>query len=181
MAVLQRDDGAIINDFAAIAAILAPLGVTLTAWPVEGGAALPGLLAREALADEEKAAVLSALDHHFQRLKAEAGYQSQDLVVLHPQLPGLAELEKKFAAAHSHADDEVRYIIEGEGVFGFAFPDGRQVEVTVQAGDYINVPAGTDHWFRLTPAKRVKAVRYFTSRDGWVADYTGTALRFPVA
>ena len=33
----------------------------------------------------------------------------------------------------THADDEVRYIIEGEGIFGFVRPDGTQVELAAGA------------------------------------------------
>jgi 1,2-dihydroxy-3-keto-5-methylthiopentene dioxygenase len=83
----------------------------------------------------------------------------------------------KFDKVHTHSDDEVRYIIDGEGIFGFVLPDGRQVELTVETGDYINVPADTEHWFHLTEKRRIKAVRYFTSAEGWVANYTGTPVR----
>ena len=55
-------------------------------------------------------------------------------------------------------------------------PDGTQVELTVQPQEYINVPAGTEHWFYLTPKRRVKAVRYFTNTEGWVPEYTGTPI-----
>ncbi|MBE9016571.1 acireductone dioxygenase, partial [Chroococcidiopsidales cyanobacterium LEGE 13417] len=44
--------------------------------------------------------------------------------------------------------------------------------------EYINVPAGTEHWFYLTTARRVKAVRYFIDTTGWVPQYTGKEIRF---
>ncbi|MEC4818987.1 MAG: hypothetical protein SAK29_37790 [Scytonema sp. PMC 1069.18] len=43
----------------------------------------------------------------------------------------------------------------------------------IQPEEYINVPAGTEHWFYLTSAQRIKAVRYFTGTQGWVPQYTG--------
>jgi 1,2-dihydroxy-3-keto-5-methylthiopentene dioxygenase len=43
----------------------------------------------------------------------------------------LNTLLSKFNRCHTHADDEVRYIIDGEGVFGFVRPDGSQVELTI--------------------------------------------------
>ena len=57
--------------------------------------------------------------HYFASLQESEGYQSQDLIVLHPQIPNLDGLLEKFAAIHTHDDDEVRYIVEGEGTFGF--------------------------------------------------------------
>jgi 1,2-dihydroxy-3-keto-5-methylthiopentene dioxygenase len=98
---------------------------------------------------------------------------------LHPETPNLDTLLSKFERCHTHADDEVRYIIDGEGVFGFVRPDGSQVELTVQAEEYINVPAGTEHWFHLTDYKRIKAIRYFSGTEGWVPEYTDTEINFP--
>jgi len=71
----------------------------------------------------------------------------------------------------------VRYVIDGEGIFGFVRPDGKQMELTIQPEEYINVPAGTEHWFYLTNARRIKAVRYFTTTEGWVPEYTETEIR----
>jgi 1,2-dihydroxy-3-keto-5-methylthiopentene dioxygenase len=98
--------------------------------------------------------------------------------VLYPDLPQLPELCAKFDKCHTHDDVEVRYIVDGEGSFGFVRPDGSQVELTMSAGEYINVPANSEHWFRLTSTRRIKAVRYFSGTDGWVPKYTGTALKF---
>jgi 1,2-dihydroxy-3-keto-5-methylthiopentene dioxygenase len=48
----------------------------------------------------------------------------------------------------------------------------------VQPEEYINVPENTEHWFYLTPSRRIKAVRYFTTMEGWVPEYTGKEIRF---
>lgn len=178
MAILQRQDGTVVTDLQAIQAALAPLGVRLNYWPTGGSARLQALLAQTALNEAEKEELLGHLDHCFQRLKDEQGYQSRDLIVLHEVLPGLGEILGKFDKCHTHADDEVRYIVDGEGIFGFVLPDRQQVELTVAAGDYINVPRDTEHWFRLTPMRRIKAVRYFSSTAGWVPEYTGTPVLF---
>ena len=60
--------------------------------------------------------------------------------------------------------------------FGFVRPDGSRVELTVQKEEYINVTAGTEHWFYLTNARRVKAVRYFTGTQGWIPMYSDQKL-----
>lgn len=178
MATLRLQDGRTLTDLDTIAAELAPLGIALATWPVGSDPEVRALLARPSLADAEKEQVLVGLDRYFRELQQSAGYAARDLIVLHPDVPGLDAMLAKFDRVHTHADDEVRYIVDGEGVFGFARPDGSQVELTVFAEEFINVPAGTEHWFYLTAARRIKAVRYFVDTSGWTPEYTGRAITF---
>jgi 1,2-dihydroxy-3-keto-5-methylthiopentene dioxygenase len=177
MAILHTEDGRVLTELDAIQAVLKPLGIALSHWPTGDDPELAALLDRPALEDVEKNQVLGHLDAYFQTLKTAAGYQTRDLVVLHDRVPGLEGMLAKFDKVHTHDDDEVRYIIDGEGVFGFVLPDASQVHLKVEAGEYINVPANTEHWFYLTERRRIKAVRYFTSTEGWTPKYTGTAVR----
>ncbi|MBF2067039.1 MAG: acireductone dioxygenase [Calothrix sp. C42_A2020_038] len=177
MAILLMEDGNTITDLQSIVQELAPLGITLNHWSIGDNPQIHQLLAQDNLNDTEKEIVLSHLDHYFEELSQQAGYTSRDLIVLHPEVPNLETMLSKFDKVHTHADDEVRYIIAGEGIFGFVRPDASQIELTVQPQEYINVPAGTEHWFILTPAQRVKAVRYFCGMAGWVPEYTGTHIR----
>jgi 1,2-dihydroxy-3-keto-5-methylthiopentene dioxygenase len=48
----------------------------------------------------------------------------------------------------------------------------------VSVGDYINVPANTEHWFTLGDSKRIKAVRYFIDTSGWTPVYTQRTMLF---
>ena len=177
MAILRLEDGTTYTEITAITRELAPLNVHLNYWRVGNDPQLRQLLAQKSLTEEEKEQILTALDGYFEELQSTTGYQSRDLIVLHPGIPNLDAMLAKFNQSHTHADDEVRYIIDGEGIFGFVLPDGSQVELTVQPEEYINVPVGTEHWFYLTPARRIKAVRYFISTDGWIPEYTGKKIR----
>ena len=178
MAILRLEDGTTYTQLGDIARELASLNVQLNRWSVGDNPEVHRLLAKDALSDEEKEQVLEALDSYFEELKASAGYQSRDLIVLHPDVPNLDALLSKFDSCHYHTDAELRYIVAGEGIFGFVRPDGSQVELTVQPEEYINVPENTEHWFYLTPSRRIKAVRYFTTMEGWVPEYTGKEIRF---
>ncbi|MBD0336465.1 MAG: cupin domain-containing protein [Cyanobacteria bacterium Co-bin13] len=181
MAKIKFETGETITDLSAIAQTLAPLHIQLNHWPLGDDPELAQLLAQESLTDDEKETVLVKLDHYFQQLRETEGYQNRDLIVLNPQTPNLETLLTKFDKIHTHADGEVRYIVDGEGVFGFVLPDESQVELTIEPGEYINVPNGTEHWFVLTERRRIKAVRYFAGTDGWVPEYTGRELRFQPA
>jgi 1,2-dihydroxy-3-keto-5-methylthiopentene dioxygenase len=177
MAILQLENGTIQTDIEKISNELAPLKIRLNRWPVSKSPESKTLLEKNALTEEEKEQLLQTLDHYFEELKQTENYQSRDLIVIHPDIPNLDTMLSKFDKCHTHADDEVRYIIDGEGIFGFVRPDGSQIELTVQAEEYINVPAGTEHWFYLTSTRKIKAVRYFIGTEGWTPEYTGTPIQ----
>lgn len=147
-------------------------------WPVRSTGRTAVLLKENAPGPLEMEAILSEQDHYFERLRESNGYRTRDLVVVFPEMPGLSGLLDRFRAIHYHEDDEVRYVVDGEGVFGFVLPDGDQVELLVEEGDFILVPRLLEHWFRLTEIRKIKAIRYFTGTAGWVPVYTGTPSLF---
>ena len=70
-------------------------------------------LAQPALDDSGKATVVQALGPEVLDLCMAYGYQNMDLVVLHPGTPGLDKALARFDRPHTHADDEVRFIVDG--------------------------------------------------------------------
>jgi 1,2-dihydroxy-3-keto-5-methylthiopentene dioxygenase len=99
------------------------------------------------------------------------GYVEQDIVELQPDTPNLDAVCAKFADEHLHTDDEVRYVLEGEGVFDIRSQDDRWIRVVVESGDLIVVPAHLHHRFFLTEAKHIRCVRLFKDKSGWVPHY----------
>ena len=177
MAILRLEDDTTYTQISDIQRELAPLNIEINSWEIGSDPRLKALLAQDMLSDGEKDYVLEGLDKYFQELAATAGYKERDLIVLHSSVPNLDVMLSKFDKTHTHADPEVRYMIAGEGIFGFIRPDGSQVELTVQQKDYINVPSGVEHWFYLTSSRQIKAIRYFTNTEGWVPEYTDTKIR----
>ncbi len=177
MAHFRLEDGTAFHDLEEIRTALLPLKVELAHWPIEKTPQIRELLAADSLTDQEKDLLLSALDSRFEEQRKKFGYETRDLVVLHSKVPRLEEMLAIFDKTHRHGDDEVRYIIDGSGIFGFVMPGGQQALLTIGSEEYIRVPAETEHWFVLDEKKRIKAVRYFTSKDGWVAKYSGTLVR----
>lgn len=112
---------------------------------------------------------------HFQPMldtfMAARGYVTQDEVAMTADMPNFDELCDKFSGEHRHPDDEVRYVVEGEGIFDIRSKDDRWIRVTVTPGDMVIVPAGLYHRFFLTDTKTIRCVRLFTSPEGWVAHY----------
>ncbi|KPK72862.1 MAG: acireductone dioxygenase [Acidithiobacillales bacterium SM23_46] len=173
MARIIFSDGSETADVSQVTGRLARLGITLRQWPAPASARARELLEKQALNDAEKEELLKLVDDRFEELKREKGYRTRDMVVIHEGIPNLAEMLAKFDKIHTHSDDEVRYILAGSGFFGFVEPDGNQFLLEVTAGDYINVPANSEHWFEMRDCTRCKAVRYFIDTSGWTPHYTG--------
>ena len=178
MAKIISADGKETTAFNLIQQRLARLGIVLNSWAAPQGERARALLEKKSLDDGEKEELLKSVDNRFQELKDNKGYTTRDMVVIHEDIPGLADMLAKFDKIHLHTDDEVRYILAGKGYFGFVEPDGKQFLLEVAAGDYINVPANAEHWFELKDSQRIKAVRYFIDTKGWTPVYTQRAMLF---
>ena len=107
------------------------------------------------------AEVLAAYAPEIDRLKAEGGYVTADVIDVSPATPGLDAMLNRFNSEHWHDEDEVRFIIEGRGLFHIHPCEGSVVSITVEAGDLLRVPRGTWHWFDLCQEKRIRAIRLF--------------------
>lgn len=176
MAELRLQDGSSVIEPRKIAEHLAPLGVALHHWSLPESPRATELRAAKTLSADEQDELLGLVDHRFRSLQEEFGYEARDLIVLHEGIPDLAAALAKFADIHYHEDDEVRYVLDGAGYFGFVTATGDQMLLKVGPGDYINVPARTEHWFVMRDSLRIKAVRYFIDKEGWVPVYTNTAV-----
>lgn len=119
--------------------------------------------------------VISAYRADINRLIADQGYQTVDVISLNADNPKKDELREKFLSEHTHAEDEVRFFVAGQGLFSLHI--GEQVfEVLCQSGDLISVPANTPHWFDMGPNPDFIAIRLFNNPEGWVAHYTGNDI-----
>jgi 1,2-dihydroxy-3-keto-5-methylthiopentene dioxygenase len=159
-AVIEQSD-----DRATIAARLAGIGILLERWD-----------AAITLADDASdAAILAAYADPIARLSAERGYRSVDVIRLTPDHPDRGAMRGKFLAEHVHDDDEVRFFVEGSGMF-YIHAAGRVRALLCTAGDLISLPMGTRHWFDMGEHPSFTAIRLFTRPDGWVARFTGDPI-----
>lgn len=130
----------------------------------------------EATQDE----VIEAYRESIERLMQKYDFQSVDVVSMHPGHPQKDVLRDKFLHEHTHSDFEVRFFVDGEGLF-YIRKNSRVYATLCTRGDLISVPANTKHWFDMGPRPCFKAVRLFTTPEGWVANFTGDKIadRFP--
>lgn len=74
-----------------------------------------------------------------------------------------------FATEHRHTTDEVRWVLEGKGVFDVRGLNDQWIRINVVAGDLLILPARRWHLFILM--KRIKVARLFGQSEGWKAEY----------
>jgi 1,2-dihydroxy-3-keto-5-methylthiopentene dioxygenase len=170
-ALLQRAEG-----LPQIAHALEQLGVRFERWD-----------ARQPLGESStQEQILDAYAADIARLKTAWGYRSADVVRLKrdpsdaswPQKA--AGARQKFLEEHTHAEDEVRFFVEGSGLFYLRLA-GLVTLVLCERGDLLSVPAGTPHWFDMGTDPAFCAIRLFGTEAGWVANFTGDKIsaRFP--
>lgn len=168
MASLLFEHGERLDDPAAIGEALAPLKVILGHDSEPLPPQLLALLPVVVPSPEQSEAILQPLDQRLERLKIVEPHVSRDLLALHGGAPGTAKHLRRFSFFHTHDSDEGRYIVSAECLFGFVLPEGPQVRLTLHPRDVLRIPAGTEHWFQLTPLQQLKAVRLFSHLAEWV-------------
>ena len=119
--------------------------------------------------------VIAAYRSDIDRLMRERGYQSVDVISLTPDHPDRATLRKKFLSEHTHSEDEVRFFVAGAGQFTLHVGE-KVYEVLCESGDLIGVPDRTPHWFDMSETPYFIAIRLFTNKEGWVAEFTGSDI-----
>lgn len=123
----------------------------------------------------DAATVINAYQHAIDRLVAEKGYQSWDVISMRADNPQKEVLRTKFLSEHTHGEDEVRFFVEGAGLFCLHL-DGHIYQILCEKNDLISVPAGTPHWFDMGSSPNFTAIRIFDNQEGWVAKFTGDTI-----
>jgi 1,2-dihydroxy-3-keto-5-methylthiopentene dioxygenase len=162
--VTFRESGRVVGDPAGIAAALAPVGIWFRRF--EGSDQLG--------ADASDQEILDAYREPIEELMAEGGYVTADVINVKPATPGLEAMLNRFNKEHFHDEDEVRFIVDGRGLFHIHPPGGEVFSIEVVKGDMIRVPRGTQHWFDLCEDRTIRAIRLFQDVSGWTPHYTGS-------
>ncbi|OFV90149.1 MAG: acireductone dioxygenase [Acidobacteria bacterium RIFCSPLOWO2_12_FULL_65_11] len=155
-----------ISDLPSISSFLAAYGITYEQWRSE----------RDVPVGAPADVILNAYADKIDELKARGGYVTADVIDVTPSTPNLDAMLAKFSREHWHDDDEVRFIVEGSGLFHINPKGGPVFAIEVAAGDLIRVPRGALHWFDLCADRRIRAIRLFQDPAGWTPHYTDSGV-----
>lgn len=164
--VLIPDENRKIEGAEAIGAFLKPFGIWHERWELE----------ERVSPDAPSETILDAYKPEIERLKAAGGYITADVMQVSPATPNLDAMMEKFKSEHTHAEDEVRFILKGAGLFHIHPENGPVFAIQVEAGDLINVPKGIRHWFNLCADKTIRAIRLFQNPAGWTPVYEASPV-----
>jgi 1,2-dihydroxy-3-keto-5-methylthiopentene dioxygenase len=167
MAVVRiPEENVVLTEREGVASFLAGHGIDYERW-----------IPNHPVADDASAeTLLEAYRHEIDKLKSSGGYRTADVIDVKPDTPNLDAMLAKFSREHWHDEDEVRFIIEGRGLFHIHPAQGPVFAIEVEAGDLIRVPRGTHHWFDLCADRRIRAIRLFQDTSGWTPHYTDTGI-----
>ena len=155
----------IIRDPTEITARLNKLGVGFERWSANQVLA----------ADANQATILAAYHEQVTVLMQKHGFKSADVISVGPDFPDKVALRQKFLSEHTHSEFEVRFFVDGHGLFCL-HPDEHVYAIYCEKGDLLSVPANMKHWFDSGAEPNIKAIRLFTNTEGWVARYTGDPI-----
>tara|TARA_B100001121_G_scaffold73625_1_gene65318 strand:+ start:102 stop:740 length:639 start_codon:yes stop_codon:yes gene_type:complete len=130
--------------------------------------------------DASIAQILATYKREIEWTQERGNFPSVDAIRVLPDHPDRESLRQKFLKEHVHAEDEVRFFVEGCGLFCLHIGD-EVVQVLCETNDWISVPAGTRHWFDMGAKPRFCTLRFFNNPSGWVAEFTGDTIadRYP--
>ncbi len=159
------DHGETFTDYAKIKEQLSALDVEFERWNAH--TVLP--------AAADQATILEAYKKSIDKLSKQYTFKSIDVISVHQDHPERDNLRQKFLAEHIHDDFEIRFFIQGKGLF-YLHIDQKVYAVLCEHGDLISVPSNTPHWFDMGAEPDLKCIRLFTIKEGWVASFTGSTI-----
>ena len=117
--------------------------------------------------------ILTAYAKDLNPFMEKGGYKTADVITINSLTENYDAIRTKFLAEHTHSEDEIRFFVDGQGLFWFNLETESVFNLLCERGDLISVPEGTKHWFDAGPTNPfVKAIRIFIDMTGWVPHYT---------
>jgi len=120
--------------------------------------------------------ILEAYSKDLNLFMEQGGYLTADVISINKLTENYKAIRAKFLAEHTHSEDEIRFFVDGQGLFWFNIENEPVFNLLCEKGDLISVPAGTKHWFDAGATNPfVKAIRIFIDMSGWVPEYTSSS------
>lgn len=165
-----RGEETVLSEPEQISAFVKQYGLEYERWDISK------LHTSEVKAETEQERILAIFADEIEVLKGRNGYTAADVISLRPDTPNLETMLARFDKEHLHQEDEVRFVVDGRGVFTIhSDRDDKVFDVEVHPGDLLVVPVDTWHWFTLCEDRQIKCIRLFQDPSGWTPHYRETA------
>lgn len=169
MAILSiPDEQIVIKDVDQIRAFMNQRGIFFDQWQC-------AVSFQDTATQEE---ILEAYSGDLKPFMEQGGYQTADVISINSLTENYDAIRNKFLAEHIHSEDEIRFFVDGQGLFWFNLGNEEPIfNLLCEKGDLISVPAGTKHWFDAGEQNPfVKAIRIFIDTTGWIPAYTTSGI-----
>eukprot|EP00126_Sphaerothecum_destruens_P004935 Sdes_comp18457_c0_seq1m8422 len=113
----------------------------------------------------------SGMEAHLEEIHkfcVEKKYANHDVVSIQPSMQNYETMAETFFKEHIHEDDEVRYILEGNGFFDIRDLNDQWIRIECSQGDLLVFPAGIYHRFTVKKDHCLKAMRIFKEMPKWI-------------
>lgn len=121
--------------------------------------------------------ILAAYEKDLKPFMEKGGYLTADVISINKLTENYDAIRNKFLAEHTHSEDEIRFFVDGQGLFWFNMENEPVFNLLCEKGDLISVPEGVKHWFDAGAENPfVKAIRIFIDMSGWVPEYTASSI-----
>ena len=121
--------------------------------------------------------ILYAYEKDLKPFMEKGGYLSADVISINKLTENYEAIRTKFLGEHTHSEDEIRFFVDGQGIFWFNLEGEPIFNLLCEQGDLISVPTGTKHWFDAGEKNPfVKAIRIFSNTDAWTPAYTESKI-----
>ena len=121
--------------------------------------------------------ILDAYSKDLKSFMENGNYETADVISINSLTENYDAIRSKFLAEHTHTEDEIRFFVDGQGIFWFNLETEPVFNLLCEKGDLISVPAGTKHWFDAGESNPfVKSIRIFIDMSGWVPHYTESGI-----
>jgi 1,2-dihydroxy-3-keto-5-methylthiopentene dioxygenase len=155
-----------ISDFSKVKAYLKEKGIVYEKWQDKN----------VDISNMNSEGILGLYFEEIKKLKESGNYTTADVINMSKTTTNLDQMLNKFNKEHWHNEDEVRFTIEGSGIFHIHPHDSEVFSIEVSSGDLISVPKGFLHWFDLCGDKHIVAIRLFQDKSGWTPYYSESTL-----
>ena len=119
--------------------------------------------------------IISTYENEINLIKNRYSFQSIDTVAVNLDTINISQMRQKFLQEHTHIEDEIRFFVDGSGLFYIHLND-KVYGILCKKNDILHIPANTKHWFDLGANPFLKCIRFFTNPSGWVAEFTNSQI-----